>query len=116
MNVVKRDGRTEEFDANKIHEVLFWATKDIKGVSVSDIEINAKLQLFDGIKSDRIHQLIIQSTADLISEDNPNYQTVAANLLNYYLRKQIFGVSDNMPPLIEVIKKNIKKCWIEYKR
>ena len=41
MNVVKRDGRTEEFDANKIHEVLFWATKDIKGVSVSDIEINA---------------------------------------------------------------------------
>jgi len=108
MNVVKRDGRTEEFDANKIHEVLFWATKDIKGVSVSDIEINAKLQLFDGIKSDRIHQLIIQSTADLISEDTPNYQTVAANLLNYYLRKQIFGVSDNMPPLIEVIKKNIK--------
>ena len=108
MNVVKRDGRTEEFDANKIHEVLFWATKDIKGVSVSDIEINAKLQLFDGIKSDRIHQLIIQSTADLISEDNPNYQTVAANLLNYYLRKQIFGVSDNMPPLIEVIKNNIK--------
>ena len=108
MNVVKRDGRTEEFDANKIHEVLFWATKDIKGVSVSDIEINAKLQLFDGIKSDRIHQLIIQSTADLISEDNPNYQTVAANLLNYYLRKQIFGVSDNMPPLLEVIKKNIK--------
>ena len=108
MNVVKRDGRTEEFDANKIHEVLFWATKDIKGVSVSDIEINAKLQLFDGIKSSNIHQLIIQSAADLISEDTPNYQTVAANLLNYFLRKQVFGVSDNMPPLIEVIKANIK--------
>mgnify|MGYP003128802566 FL=1 len=60
MNVVKRDGRTEEFDANKIHEVLFWATKDIKGVSVSDIEINAKLQVFDGIKSVNIHQLLIQ--------------------------------------------------------
>ena len=108
MNVVKRDGRTEEFDANKIHEVLFWATKDIKGVSVSDIEINAKLQVFDGIKSVNIHQLLIQSAADLISEDNPNYQIVAANLLNYYLRKQVFGVSDNMPSLLDVIKKNIK--------
>ena len=33
---------------------------------------------------------------------------VAVNLLNYYLRKQVFGVSDNMPPLIDVIKDNIK--------
>jgi len=108
MNVLKRDGRTEEFDANKIHEVLFWATKDIKGVSVSEIEINAKLQLFDGIKSESIHQLLIQSSADLITAETPNYQIVAANLLNYYLRKQVFGVSDNMPPLIDVIKDNIK--------
>lgn len=108
MNVLKRDGRTEEFDANKIHEVLFWATKDIKGVSVSEIEINAKLQLFDGIESKSIHELLIQSASDLITEDTPNYQIVAANLLNYFLRKQVFGVSDNMPALIDVIKDNIK--------
>jgi len=108
MKVKKRDGRLEDFNIEKIHDVLFWSTKDIKGVNVSDIEINAKLQVFDGIESTKIHEVLIYSAADLISEATPNYQQVAANLLNYYLRKQVFGVSDNMPSLQEVIEKNIK--------
>ncbi len=108
MKVKKRDGRLEDFNIEKIHDVLFWSTKDIKGVNVSDIEINAKLQVFDGIESTKIHEVLIYSAADLISESTPNYQQVAANLLNYYLRKQVFGVSDNMPSLQEVIEKNIK--------
>ena len=108
MKVKKRDGRLEDFNIDKIHNILFWSTKDIKGVNVSDIEINAKLQVFDGIESSQIHEVLIQSAADLITENTPNYQQVAANLLNYYLRKQVFGVSDNMPALIDVIKDNIK--------
>ena len=108
MKVKKRDGRLEDFNIEKIHDVLFWSTKDIKGVNVSDIEINAKLQVYDGIESTKIHEVLIYSAADLISESTPNYQQVAANLLNYYLRKQVFGVSDNMPSLQEVIEKNIK--------
>ena len=107
MKVKKRDGKLEDFNIEKIHDVLFWVTKDIKGVNVSDIEINAKLQVFDGIESTKIHEVLIYSAADLISEATPNYQHVAANLLNYYLRKQVFGVSDNMPSLLEVIKLNI---------
>ena len=107
MKVKKRDGRLEDFNIEKIHDVLFWSTKDIKGVNVSDIEINAKLQVYDGIESTKIHEVLIYSAADLISDTAPNYQQVAANLLNYYLRKQVFGVSDNMPSLLEVIKKNI---------
>lgn len=108
MKVKKRDGRLEDFNIDKIHNILFWSTKDIKGVNVSDIEINAKLQVFDGIESSQIHEVLIQSAADLITENTPNYQQVAANLLNYFLRKQVFGVSDNMPALIDVIKDNIK--------
>ena len=108
MKVKKRDGRLEDFNIDKIHNILFWSTKDIKGVNVSDIEINAKLQVYDGIESSQIHQVLIQSAADLITENTPNYQQVAANLLNYFLRKQVFGVSDNMPALVDVIKDNIK--------
>jgi len=108
MKVKKRDGRSEDFNIEKIHDVLFWATKDIKGVNVSDIEINTSLQIFDDIETTKIHEVLIYSAADLISESTPNYQIVAANLLNYYLRKQVFGVSDNMPSLLNVIKKNIE--------
>ena len=107
MKVKKRDGELEDFNIEKIHDVLFWATKDIKGVNVSDIEINTQLQLHDGIESTKIHEVLIYAAADLISDTTPNYQHVAANLLNYFLRKQVFGVSDNMPSLLSVIKKNI---------
>ena len=108
MNVKKRDGRFEEFDLEKIHDVLFWATEGIKGVNVSDIEIKIGLQLVDGIESKQIHQILVQGCTDLISEKTPNYQHVAANLLNFYLRKEVFNTSDNMPPLLDVIKCNVE--------
>ena len=108
MKVVKRDGREEEFDIEKIHDVLFWATERIKGVTVSDIEFKVGPQFHDGIACDEIHTILIQGASDMITEKTPNYQYVAANLLNYYLRKTVFGVSDNMPPLGEVISQNIK--------
>ena len=108
MNVVKRDGRSEEFDIEKIHEVLFWATEGIKGATVSDIEIKIAPQFYDGITSGNIHQILIQGCADMITEKTPNYQHVAANLLNFYLRKEVFGTSDNMPTLLDVINTNIE--------
>ncbi|MBC8416905.1 ribonucleoside-diphosphate reductase subunit alpha [bacterium] len=108
MIVKKRDDREEDFDNEKIHDVLFWATDHIKGVTVSDIEIKVAPQFFDGITSGRIHEILINGSADMITEKTPNYQYVAANLLNFFLRKEVFGVSDNMPPLIDVIKTNIE--------
>ena len=107
MNVIKRDGRREQFDIEKIHEVLFWATHGIKGVTVSDIEIKVAPQFHDNITSTQVHEILIQGCADMITEKTPNYQHVAANLLNFLLRKDVFGASDNLPPLQDVIEQNI---------
>jgi ribonucleoside-diphosphate reductase alpha chain len=108
MKVTKRDNRVEDFDIEKIHEVLFWSTEDIKGATVSDIEIKVAPQFYDGITSKEIHQVLIQGCTDMITEKTPNYQHVAANLLNFYLRKEVFGASDNMPTLLDVIRKNVE--------
>lgn len=91
INVVKRDGTTVQFDVNKIHKVLEWATEGIAGVSISEIELKANIQIHDGMKTDDIHELIIKSAAELISEQTPNYQYVAARLVNYKLRKQVYA-------------------------
>lgn len=88
--VTKRDGTTEPFTFDKIHKVLFWATENLTGVSVSEIEIKAEMQYCNKIRTDYIHEVLIKSAADLISEDNPNYQFVAARLTNYTLRKQVY--------------------------
>lgn len=107
-NVTKRNGQTEEFNAEKINKVLLWATTGLSGVSASDVAMNAHIQFYPGIKTSEIHKVLIQSAVDLISEKNPNYQYVASNLLNYLLRKEVFETKIQMPILIDVIKRNIK--------
>ena len=89
MHVTKRTGEKEKYDVEKIHKVVQWATQDIKGVSLSDIEMNANLSLHDGISTSHIHQILVKSASDLISTSSPNYQYVAARLLNMQLRKQV---------------------------
>lgn len=91
LEVTKRSGVKEPFHLSKIHKVLDWACEDITGVSVSEIELKANVQLYDLMDTNHIHELLIKSAADLISEQTPNYQFVAARLVNYKLRKHVYG-------------------------
>jgi ribonucleoside-diphosphate reductase alpha chain len=104
--VTKRNGSKEPFILEKIHRVLEWATEEISGVSISEIELKANLQLYTGIPAYDIHELLIRSAADLITEDTPNYQFVAARLINYKLRKEVYGQYEPWS-LSKVIEANI---------
>jgi intein/homing endonuclease len=107
--VTKRNGEKGTFDAEKINKILAWATEGITGVSSSDVAMNSQIQFFPGIRTSQIHNVLIQSAVDLISEKTPNYQYVAANLLNYLLRKEVFESKlDTMPHLYTVIMKNVE--------
>jgi ribonucleoside-diphosphate reductase alpha chain len=99
MQVTKHSGELEEYDVEKIHKVVEWATDDINGVSLSDIEMNMNLSLRDKIKTSEIHQILIKSASDLISESSPNYQYVAARLLNMSLRKTVWHHAIKSPCL-----------------
>lgn len=107
--VLKRDGRQELLNYEKINKVLLWATEGISSVSASDAAMNAKLQIHDGIKTSDIHRVLIQSASDMITEETPNYQFVASKLLNYLLRKEVFNTYTNFPRLKDFIKLNIEK-------
>ena len=108
INVTKRDGSKQEFDLEKVHQVLEWATHGITGVSISEIELKANIQLFDKIPAYDIHELLIKSAAELISEHTPNYQFVAARLINYKLRKEVYGRYEPKP-LTTMISMNIDR-------
>jgi len=108
INVTKRDGSSQQFDLEKVHRVLEWAVEDISGVSMSEIELKANIQLYDKIRAYDIHELLIKSAAELISEHTPNYQFVAARLISYKLRKEVYG--DYKPwHLEDVIQTNVDK-------
>jgi ribonucleoside-diphosphate reductase alpha chain len=108
MHVTKRDGTSQDFDLEKVHKVLEWATADISGVSISEIELKANIQLYDKIPAYDIHELLIKSAAELISEHTPNYQFVAARLVSYKLRKEVYG-EYTPKPLAHVIIDNIDR-------
>ena len=91
FNVTKRDGTSQPFDLEKVHKVLEWATDGVTGVSVSEIELKANIQLYDKIPAYDIHELLIKSAAELITDSTPNYQYVSARLINYKLRKEVYG-------------------------
>lgn len=91
VNVTKRNGRREPLDLEKLHRVVFWACEGITGVSPSEVEIRSSLQFYDGIPTTDVQEMLIKSAADLISEESPNYQYVAGRLINYHLRKEVYG-------------------------
>ena len=51
MHVTKRGGILAEYDVEKIHKVVQWATNGINGVSFSDIVMNANLSIYDKIET-----------------------------------------------------------------
>ena len=105
INVIKRKGRGKEsLNIDKIHSMVGFATEGIAGVSASHVEMNSGLQFFDGISTDDIQQILIKSANDLISLDSPNYQFVAARLLLFSLRKNLFHRLWEHPKFIDHIK------------
>ena len=104
--VIKRDGSREDLNIDKLHKVVFAACDGINGVSASEVEIKSQIQFFDGIKTVDVQETLIKSAADLISEETPNYQWVAGRLINYHLRKMVYGQFEPIH-LIDLVKKNV---------
>jgi ribonucleoside-diphosphate reductase alpha chain len=89
--VTKRNGKKESIDLEKIHQVIAWAADGLDNVSVSQVELKSHIQFYDGIKTSDIHETIIKSAADLISEESPDYQYLSARLAVFHLRKKAYG-------------------------
>jgi len=105
IKVVKRSGRIEPIDLNKMHIMVEEACNDLAGVSASQVEIQSGIQFYDGISTEEIQEILIRSASDLIDLDHPNYQFVAARLLLFAARKQVFGRMRDLPKLSNHIRK-----------
>ena len=91
VNVTKRNGSREPVMLDKIHRVLTWAAEGLEEVSVSQVELKSHIQLYEGMKTSDIQAIIIKTAADLISEETPDYQYMAARLAIFHLRKLAYG-------------------------
>ena len=107
--VVKRNGSIQPLNLEKMHVMVEEACKNLAGVSASQVEIQSGIQFYDGISTAEIQEILIRSASDLIDLDHPNYQYVAARLLLFALRKNLYGRIHELPNLKEHVIKCVDK-------
>ena len=109
--VIKSDGSIEPINLDKVHRMVEAACDDVAGVSESSVEMNSGLQFYDGMTTKEIQSILIKSAADLISLESPNYQYVAARLILFQVRKNVFNTkwkhSRIYPALQDIVIRNI---------
>jgi len=93
MKVVKRNGRTEELDISKIKKYTSEAVAGLANVSLSELEVDAKIQFRNMITTEEIQQTLIKTAVEKIDIDRPNWTFVAARLFLYDLYHKVTGFS-----------------------
>ncbi len=89
IRVKKRNGNLEPMDITKIQKQTFDATKMLLNVSQSELELDAHIQFTDGISSEDIQKLLIQTAVSKIDIDKPDWTYVAARLTLYDLYHRV---------------------------
>ena len=107
MQVKKRNNITEPFKAYKLEAMVTKASEGLSQVSISEVLMIAGQHQTDNMSTYDLQTTIIDAAASLISIDRPNYQYLAARLLNQRIRKEVFG-SYEPGTLLDVIKTNVE--------
>ena len=92
IKVVKRDGTSEAFDANKINMELIAAAEGLPDQisKVAQISSEVQLTLFDGITTEQLNESIINTALQNIKDD-PVFDVIASRLLLKTIYKSVLG-------------------------
>jgi ribonucleoside-diphosphate reductase alpha chain len=112
IHIVKRNGEKENLDLEKMHKVVFEACNNINNVSASEVELKSHIQFYSGMTSSEIQETLIKAAAELITEDTPNYQWVAGNLINYHIRKEVYGAFEPCH-ILKLVNQNVKSGFYD---
>jgi ribonucleotide reductase alpha subunit len=98
INVTKRDGRQEPFDANKINLAIERNTREVLAGTpdedrvtefVTQIATELSLTLFNGITTEQLDEAVIQVALQNVKDD-PIYDQIASRLLLGTIYKKVF--------------------------
>ena len=107
-DVIKRDGRIEKYNPDKMFEVLLWACEGSAPLAqelLKDIDI----KVFDKISIVRLFDEVIETASNKISDLFPVWDSVARNLFLQKIYKETWGIKRNEYPYYgDVLKKGIQ--------
>jgi len=92
--ITKRDGSRQNFSEAKLTRTLLVAAAGYeKMIDVPAIISRVRAEMYDGIKTKDIHDVLIMVTRSLIERD-PAHSYVAAQLLLQYMYHEVIGPAD----------------------
>jgi len=132
--VIKRDGREEEYNEEKMRKVLEWAiekalregfykwdekfiTKEIINKLVDEVLQDTQIKIYDRIHISKLFDTVIETCENKISELQLIWDDVTKNLLVQKYYKEVWGIKrDEYPDYLEVVNKGVKYGIDIYKK
>lgn len=114
MLVTKRDGRIEEFNVQKIKDIVSFAVNGL-GVSSVELESNLQTKFKNKIKTSDIQAELVNTAVSLTSVEDPDWALVAGRLEMYSLLRDIYKNTkyDYNSSLYEIINKMVKDGYYD---
>lgn len=106
MQVTKSNGSKQEFDISKIMAHSEWACRGLN-VSQSELDVNLRIQFYDGMPTSDIADSQIQTASSLISLEQPEFDQVTARFVRQKIYKQATGGGIEYPHLRSTISQGI---------
>ena len=88
LRILKRNGILQEVDYNKLLDCVRARCTDLKYVDAEYVVNKTINGIHDQIESKKIYEMLMQTTAMLISEE-PEYSKLGARLLNRYIKDDV---------------------------
>ena len=107
--IIKRDGREEPFNEEKLRKVINWATED-KEVFANKLLEGLNIKINDKMKIEVLYDELINTAVNMISPLYPVYDTIAEKLYLMKIYKETCGLKKigSYPHIKNLLKKGIK--------
>lgn len=110
ITIIKRDGRTEQFNYNKLERVVRWATNN-SDYFTKELITDTKVKLHSVIKISDLFDQLITTAVNKISMMYPIWEDVAGRLQLMKIYKETYNISvqSEYPDVIEIFNRGFKE-------
>ncbi len=106
--VVKRDGRLEPYNPNKMYKVCLWMA-DGNEILAKELINDVDIKVHDKIKIEKLFDEVIETAANKIDRMFPIWDNVAKRGYLQKIYKEVWGIKrDEYPPFSQVLAKGLR--------
>lgn len=104
--VIKRDGRLEEYNPEKMRKVILWASEGSE-VFTNQLLEAIDIKIHNKISIEKLYDEVIDTASNLISDLFPHWERIAKNLYLLKLHKMLGVKRSEYPDYKEIVENNI---------